>query len=1141
MVFTVYVKDPNVEDPGPDDTTETTYTWNSAKASGLWADPVNSWTPAKSDTVHGFPANSVATAKFPAGTYEVTGDENTYSIAELKIDGAVTLKGGAYETAKMSSSSVGPIVLDGASLTYGSSFVPTSAGFALELKNGAALKSDPNVTASAARIQLKGNNQKVVANDSAITMYWDMRNTGVCSYMTNCVVNFKNLEMNAANQTLVIKDCETTWALASDPVMNQNGLTQIYEGGTLAKVTRHFSVAGNDSLKDVTLVLKNIDAKFGGQLNLGFNASGSRSVKNCSIVIDNATVANENNVTRIGSTADETYMVFKGAAPKFTQSGNNQYVQSGDSNEANDKRGCKSGFKFVLPTSVYAAAPLQLTSNKSADYFYGNTTIAVDDSELGVPEATTEYPLIYAANKSFDDAFLALLNYCADLPFGATLIKSEDKHTISVRLLGADKLHEVSFLDSDKTTVLRAAETVVDGKTVTGVPDEPFHLGYVFTGWSADDGATVLSGTAVAALPITSDLTFVAQYKTSSKTAVTDPELATSAAYTGSENKPVIPENEGYTIDWGEAAWTDVGTYTVTLKLSDPEQYVWSDGTSDDKPHDFTITQATNAWTTEPTVATSWTVGETPASSLGEAKFGTATMTPSDLSALAVGAYTVTFKVAETANYTGLEKTVDVKVRPQGLGPTGEPDTEDAKRVYTWKSEDAAGYWYDSNRWMSDAEPSFGYPANAFGSAVFDGANCTVAGEADDTVYTLGGFSVKDSSVTLSGGAYEVVKAPQLTGTNPTLALTDGAKFALSVNEKWTVKSGTRIVLDKGAELTCGTGYQNLQVKDVSDLTIAVTGATVRSGFNIRNVPNFRGSFHNATFDGVMELAGGTSTSTNQLVTFSGEDSELNLAANSTVANPGLTVRFEKGVPVTVAWAASGFGPSGTDCRLEFVGDNEINVTSIYMPVGSGSTLFFGAGVTLTGSGSTGGMNDFGMQRNVANATNARTIISNATIAANNQVYMPNVSKVNKSGCGVTFMGDRPRVNVGNTQVYIGKEKPAEGEVLPSWRFVLPAAPYEVAPMVINATAANIKFYSNTPIEIDVSAVKQRGRYPLFTFKNAPTGVDIDALTAAMTAYKVRRVARLDASERVTLGWDEATKTIYADVTDAPGMLLLVR
>ncbi len=84
-------------------------------------------------------------------------------------------------------------------------------------------------------------------------------------------------------------------------------------------------------------------------------------------------------------------------------------------------------------------------------------------------------------------------------------------------------------------------------------------------------------------------------------------------------------------------------------------------------------------------------------------------------------------------------------------------------------------------------------------------------------------------------------------------------------------------------------------------------------------------------------------------------------------------------------------------------------------------------------------------------------------------------------------------------------------------------------------------FVSNTPIELDVSAVQSKGRYPLFTFTNQAPEVDVDALTAAMTAYRMRGDAKRDANERVTLGWDAETKTIYADVAGAPGFSLIVR
>lgn len=1107
VAFTVYVKDPSVEDPGPDDTTATTYTWNSEKAAGLWADPVNSWMPAKSDTVHGFPANSFATATFPAGTYEVTGDENTYPLAALNIDGAVTLKGGAYETAKMTMSGAS-LVLDGATLrdvsTGQNYFIPTVSNARIELKNGATYEIPTT------RIMMKGSGMTFVANDSTVKAFWDMRVAGVTTYMTNSTVNFTSHEMNGENQTLVLKNCNTTLGGFS---MAQKNQTFVIDGGTVtlaANKTVSVNAAGQ------LLELKDVSLDVSGQFNIGYVQAGSVAAADAEVVLDNAEIHQKGNVTRIGSTSVKSVLTFRGATPKYMQEAK-QYVQAGTSKGAARPGG--ADFRFELPAAPYEDAPLQMTATSSSSQFFGNTCLVVDDAGVDRSVASV-YPLVYsteafsagASDAGSIEAFFNLIKASATLPFGAELVLSDDHKTISVSLAA---IRSVVFLDDDDT-ILLATQQIVSGSCAIVPELVPFHTGFVFGGWTPDGGVTKYTNAEVAELAITSDTAFVATYKTDAKTAVTDPELATSAAYTGLENKPAIPESEGYTVDWGEGGWTNVGTYTVTLKLSDSERYVWTDGTSDNKTHDFTITQAANAWTTEPTVATSWTVGTTPSSNLGVATFGTASMTPSDLGVLEVGAYTVTFTVAATENYTGLEKTVAVKVRPQGLGPTGDPDTEDAARVYTWKSEDASGYWYDSNRWTANETPAFGYPANAFGSAVFDGANCTVAGEVDDTVYALGGLTVKGSKVTLSGGAYEP-NSLTFTGTAPALTLTDGTQ----------VSSTSEITLQYN-----------------QDVAIAVTNATLNANFHLYNgATNFRGRFHNATYAGNLLLShnGTPSSDSNQSFVFSGAESELVFGGNTKFANQGVDMRFERGVGMTFTAASGQYVQVGKNSKLTFAGDNEIknsgNVSIAIAGSGDNATVFFGAGSTMTDAL---GLGDFGMNRNASGLTNVRTVISNATIKANNQIYMPHNSRGNKTGCGVTFMGDRPRVT-SNTDTYIGRDPLLDGEVLPSWRFVLPATPYEVAPMVVNAKANQLHIVWNTPIEIDVSAVKHRGRYPLFTFANLASAPDVEMLTAAMTAYKVRRVARLDASERVTLGWDEATKTIYADVTDAPGMLLLVR
>lgn len=103
------------------------------------------------------------------------------------------------------------------------------------------------------------------------------------------------------------------------------------------------------------------------------------------------------------------------------------------------------------------------------------------------------------------------------------------------------------------------------------------------------------------------------------------------------------------------------------------------------------------------------------------------------------------------------------------------------------------------------------------------------------------------------------------------------------------------------------------------------------------------------------------------------------------------------------------------------------------------------------------------------------------------------------------------------------------------------AMPYEVAPLVITVAAAKVRFVSNTPIELDLTAVKAKGRYPLMTFAADPT-VDVEQLTSAMSAFTVRaNGTQREVKERVTLGWDAETKTIFADVERAPGLAIIVR
>ena len=145
---------------------------------------------------------------------------------------------------------------------------------------------------------------------------------------------------------------------------------------------------------------------------------------------------------------------------------------------------------------------------------------------------------------------------------------------------------------------------------------------------------------------------------------VTVPD-AGSKTYTGSTLKSDLADTSEYTVTQGDN-WTAAGNYNVTLTLKDKNNYKWSTtNASDDVTVIFAITQATNSFTSQPSI-TGWTYSEDANAPGGaEALFGTETIVYM-YSAAADGEYTTTVPteagtyyvkafIAATDNYAGAE------------------------------------------------------------------------------------------------------------------------------------------------------------------------------------------------------------------------------------------------------------------------------------------------------------------------------------------------------------------------------------------------------------------------------------------------------------------------------------------------------
>ena len=142
--------------------------------------------------------------------------------------------------------------------------------------------------------------------------------------------------------------------------------------------------------------------------------------------------------------------------------------------------------------------------------------------------------------------------------------------------------------------------------------------------------------------------------------------------YTGGQLQADISATERYTVQ--NDGGVDAGNYPVTLTLTDDVNYRWAGGDSNPTTITFTVSKATNARITEPSIA-GWTYGDAPSEpSMGAAKFGTATVTYSGVSGALgterpaeAGDYTATFTVAGTDNYAGLSQSVDFTIEKRSV------------------------------------------------------------------------------------------------------------------------------------------------------------------------------------------------------------------------------------------------------------------------------------------------------------------------------------------------------------------------------------------------------------------------------------------------------------------------------------------
>lgn len=198
--------------------------------------------------------------------------------------------------------------------------------------------------------------------------------------------------------------------------------------------------------------------------------------------------------------------------------------------------------------------------------------------------------------------------------------------------------------------------------------------------------------------------------------------------YTGSAQGPTITGlDAAHTVVTGDTA-TNVGDYTLTIALADPQTMVWSDLTTADKTYSWSIGKAPGAVTlSKNTVVLSDVVpsdtvtisGATGAISISSSDTGVATVSPSTMSAsggtltvtgAGAGTATVTVSVAASSNYNATSATISVSNSMvnniYGVVWDGSADT-------SWTRTDAAASFADPQPYYAGMS---GTPSSPFDS-----------------------------------------------------------------------------------------------------------------------------------------------------------------------------------------------------------------------------------------------------------------------------------------------------------------------------------------------------------------------------------------------------------------------------------------
>ncbi len=129
----------------------------------------------------------------------------------------------------------------------------------------------------------------------------------------------------------------------------------------------------------------------------------------------------------------------------------------------------------------------------------------------------------------------------------------------------------------------------------------------------------ITSGSISASITIDTDKTATVSY--SIEKAIVSVPTISSKVYTGVNLKADVAQSSLYTVQTN-AGGIIVGEYDVILQLTDSDNYKWANTESATLTVKFSITKATNSFTTIPNIS-GWTYGQTASEPTGKATFGT--------------------------------------------------------------------------------------------------------------------------------------------------------------------------------------------------------------------------------------------------------------------------------------------------------------------------------------------------------------------------------------------------------------------------------------------------------------------------------------------------------------------------------------